>query len=313
MSRSTARPFTTSMPANANPTRRSPRIRSRSTRFARACAARDIAFMTISTDYVFDGTAGRAVYRSRRARSAHGLRRLETRRRVARAPRRTQALRRAHERRVRHRRHVEQRLHADRQSARPSRARRADADGRRHDVLAVVRAARRARDPRAARRGGLRLAPRHECRRVLVVRVRAEPPLRKPASPTRNSSRWPTRRSTIRCSGRCTHRSRTRRSRRSAWPRCRRGMPRSTSSWPRAAAAFRKPGSRGTSRPFRAARLRAASAAPAELRAGFAWRRAFGRGSPSWRSPARSGLGSTAHHAADRGDDVASRCSVTQG
>ena len=28
--------------------------------FARACAARDIAFMTISTDYVFDGTAGRA-------------------------------------------------------------------------------------------------------------------------------------------------------------------------------------------------------------------------------------------------------------
>jgi dTDP-4-dehydrorhamnose reductase len=29
-------------------------------RFARACAARDVAFMTISTDYVFDGTAGRA-------------------------------------------------------------------------------------------------------------------------------------------------------------------------------------------------------------------------------------------------------------
>ena len=46
--------------------------------FARACAARDIAFMTISTDYVFDGTASRPYVESDATgpRTAYGVSKL---------------------------------------------------------------------------------------------------------------------------------------------------------------------------------------------------------------------------------------------
>jgi dTDP-4-dehydrorhamnose reductase len=47
-------------------------------RFARACAARDVAFMTISTDYIFDGTAPRPYreYDAPGPRTAYGVSKL---------------------------------------------------------------------------------------------------------------------------------------------------------------------------------------------------------------------------------------------